>query len=171
MILKKEKNLVPNHCTLEIFYSQISAEEIQIIESALMHTYAAILEVFIGGELVLPPQAYHRQRGQYDAEQLLRFLLPKMKKDMALWIIVQDLYTPKMNFIFGLACYLQGAVLSFFRLSTKELREKEAIHEVGHVVGLAHCINQCVMQYSNSLWEAKMKPLFLCEDCKQKINI
>ena len=169
--MKKEKNLVPNRYSLEIFYSQISADEIQSIENALKHTYGAILEVFISGELELPPQAYHRQRGQYDAEQLLRFLLPMKKEDMAFLGIAQDLYTQEMNFIFGLAYYLQGAVLSLFRLSTKELREKEAIHEVGHVVGLTHCTNQCVMQYSNSLWDAKMKPLFLCENCKQKINI
>lgn len=170
MRLKKENNIVIDHTTLEIFYSQISEDEIQIIKHVLMHTYGAILEVYIGAELDVPPQAYHRQRDQYDAEQLLRFLFTK-KKNMALWIISQDLYTKHMNFIFGLAYYFQGAVLSFFRLSTRELRKKEAIHEVGHVVGLEHCINLCVMQYSNSLWEAQMKPLFLCEDCKQKINI
>jgi archaemetzincin len=90
---------------------------------------------------------------------------------MTLWIINQDLYTKDMNFIFGLAYYFQGAVLSFFRLSTKELREKEAIHEIGHVLGLHHCTNPCAMQYSNSLWQAQMKPLFLCENCRRKLNI
>ena len=168
--LKKEKNTVTHHNTLEIFYWQISQDEFQVIKNVLIHTYEAILDVVPGGELEVPPQAYHRQRNQYDAERLLRFLLSK-KQDLSLWIIPQDLYTKNMNFIFGLAYYLQGAVLSLFRLSTKELREKEAIHEVGHVLGLPHCTNQCVMQYSNSLWEAQMKPLFLCEDCRQKIKI
>ena len=112
----------------------------------MIHTYGAIFDIVNGRELKLHPQAYNRQRNQYDAERLLRFLLTKTK-DMTLWIINQDLYTKDMNFIFGLAYYFQGAVLSFFRLSTKELREKEAIHEIGHVLGLHHCTNPCAMQY------------------------
>ena len=88
----------------------------------------------------------------------------------ALWIIQKDLYSKGMNFIFGYAMYHWVAVLSTIRLSTKDLIEKEAIHEVGHVLGLQHCSNRCVMQFSNSLWEAKMKPSYLCESCKRKIT-
>ena len=160
-----------NHRELEIFYSQISDDDIQTIRNALKHTYDGNVEVSIGGELKLPGQSYHRQREQYDAEQLLSHLLTQKKRDLALWVIAKDLYTQGMNFIFGLAHHFQGAVVSLYRLSTSELREKEAIHEVGHVVGLPHCTNKCVMQYSNSLWEAQRKPLFLCETCRRKINI
>jgi len=156
---------------LEIFYSQISEDEVQIIKNALIHTYKGVVEVFIGGERELPPEAYNRQRDQYDAELLLRYLLTKKKRETALWVISKDLCTQGMNFIFGLAHHFRGAVLSIFRLSTKELREKEAVHEVGHVVGLPHCTNKCVMQFSNMLWEAHMKPFSLCEECKRKINL
>jgi archaemetzincin len=62
-------------------------------------------------------------------------------------------------------------MLSIFRLSTVDLKEREAIHEIGHVLGLNHCSNRCVMQYSNSLWEAQNKPSFLCESCKRRIGI
>ncbi|HEC81490.1 MAG TPA: hypothetical protein ENI42_03580 [Thermoplasmatales archaeon] len=37
------------------------------------------------------------------------------------------------------------------------------------MLGLGHCSNRCVMRFSNTLWEAKLKPLHLCESCKQKI--
>jgi len=160
-----------NHIELEIFYSQISDDEIQIIKNTLIDTYKDILAVFFGGEIELLGQAYNPQRDQYNAEILLKYLISNKKRALALWVIPIDLYTQGMNFIFGLALHLQGAVLSTFRLSKKELKEKEAIHEIGHVLGINHCTNSCVMQYSNSLWEAKMKPLYLCEKCKQKINL
>ena len=159
-----------HYIELEIFYSQISEDEIQIIKNALINTYKNILEVFIGGEIELLGQAYNLQRDQYNAEILLRYLLNNKKREIALWIIPMDLFTQGMNFIFGLAYRLHGAVLSIFRLSNNELIEKEAIHEVGHVLGLNHCTNSCVMQYSNSLWEAKIKPVYLCEKCRQKLT-
>lgn len=159
------------HIELEIFYSQISENEIQIIKNALVNTYKDTLRVFIGEEIELVSQAYNLQRNQYNAEILLRYLLKNKKREIALWVIPMDLYTQGLNFVFGLAQHLHGAILSIYRLSNKELIEKEAIHEVGHVLGLNHCTNSCVMQFSNSLWEAKKKPLFLCEECKRKINL
>ncbi|HVQ01245.1 MAG TPA: peptidase, partial [Candidatus Thermoplasmatota archaeon] len=64
----------------------------------------------------------------------------------------------------------RGALLSLYRLPTTDLKEKEAIHEVGHVMGLKHCPNRCVMRFSNSLGEAQRKPLTLCERCKQTLT-
>lgn len=156
---------------LTIFSSQISEDDAQIIKNALLCTYGNILKVSRGGELELPHQAWNAQRDQYDASLLLGHLLTTRKTDIALWAISKDLYKQGMNFVFGVALYFRGAVLSLFRLSTKELREKEAIHEVGHVLGLNHCQNKCVMQYSNSLWEAQRKPRVLCEHCKHTLNI
>lgn len=159
------------HPVIVIFSTQISDDVLSVITNALKHIYGGIIDVCIQGKLELPNQAYHPQRNQYNADILLRHVLNQKEKDLALWVIPQDLYTRNMNFIFGLALYFQGAVLSIFRLSTKELREKEAIHEIGHVLGLTHCSNKCVMQYSNSLWEAQRKPLVLCDYCKQLLNI
>lgn len=155
---------------LKIFYSQTSNKKIQLIQKALTTTYEDVLDVIIGGELELLEEAYNSQRDQYNADLLLTYLLKTKKTDTALWVIQKDLYCKGMNFIFGYAMYHGGAVLSTNRLSTKELIEKEAIHEVGHILGLQHCSNYCIMQFSNSLWEAKMKPSYLCESCKRKIT-
>jgi archaemetzincin len=160
-----------HHHELEIVSSQISKEDIQLIQDALTHTYGTITEVLIEGERELPTDAYTHQRDQYDAELLLRYLLSTKKKELAVWVIPKDLYTQDLNFIFGLAQYFRGAILSIFRLSTKELREKEAIHEVGHIFGLTHCTNRCVMQYSNSLREAQYKPRSLYQTCARRLNI
>lgn len=158
------------HIGIEIFYSQISNKYIQKIQSALATTYGYILDVIMGGELDLLEEVYNSQRDQYNADILLSYLLKTKKADTALWVIQKDIYCKGMNFIFGYAMYHKGAVLSIYRLSNNELIEKEAIHEVGHIFGLQHCSNRCVMQFSNSLWEAKMKPSYLCESCKRKIT-
>jgi archaemetzincin len=157
------------HFGFEIFYSQTSNKEIHFIQKALAATYEDVLDVTMGGELELLEEAYNSQRDQYNADILLTYLLKTKKTDTALWVIQKDLYCKGMNFIFGYAMYHRGAVVSANRLSTQELIEKEAIHEVGHILGLQHCRNHCVMQFSNSLWEAKMKPSYLCESCKRKI--
>lgn len=157
--------------TLEIFTTQISDDDLLNITHVLKRTYGALIDVCFGGTLELPSQAYHRQRNQYDADNLLRYALNQKNQDMILWIIPHDLYIQQMNFIFGLAHYFEGAVLSLYRLHTDDLKQKEAIHEIGHVLGLQHCANTCVMQYSNSLWEAQRKPLYLCDRCKRILNI
>jgi len=157
--------------TCEMFYSETSDKEIQQIKSALSSTFENALNIVMGGELELIKNAYNQQRGQYNVESLLRYLLENKKEDTALWVISMDLYCRDMNFVFGYASYHKGAVLSTYRLSSQKLKEKESIHEVGHILGLNHCGNRCVMQFSNSLFEAKMKPSFLCENCKRKIMI
>lgn len=155
---------------LDFFYSQVSKDEIQIIKDALTHVYKDFLEVFVEDEVELLNEAYDTSRGQYNAEVLLRHLIRNRRRDVGLWVISEDIYASGMNFVFGLAQPFKGAVLSVYRLSTRELIRKEAVHEVGHVFGLSHCSNSCVMQYSNSLWEAKIKPSFLCENCKRKLS-
>jgi archaemetzincin len=153
----------------KIFYSQISKKDIQLIQNALANTYGDILDIIIGEELELPIEAYNLQRNQYNGDKLISYLQKTKKTDTALWIIQKDLYCRGINFIFGYAKYHEAAVLSIYRLSNNELIEKEAIHEVGHILSLQHCSNHCVMHFSNSLWEAKMKPLYLCKSCKRKI--
>jgi len=153
---------------LALFYTQIADQEIQIIKQVLTKTYSGVIDVYKAGEIKLVDEAYNPNRNQYDADILLRYLLERKKSELALWVINKDIYCKGMNFVFGYAMYYKGAILSIHRLQTQDLIEKEAIHEVGHILGLEHCTNQCVMQYSNSLWDAKMKPSFLCENCKRK---
>jgi len=94
-----------HHHELEIVSSQISKEDIQLIQDALTHTYENITEVLIGGERELQSDAYTHQRDQYDAELLLRYLLITKKKELALWVVPKDLYTQGMNFIKNLQEY------------------------------------------------------------------
>jgi len=116
--------------------------------------------------------AYNPLRRQYNASQLLNYLIKSTSQvrvprdSLSLWIVSDDLYVTGMNFVFGLAQPGKAAVLSTHRLDSFDLVNKEAIHEMGHVFGLQHCTNDCVMQFSNSLDEAKAKPATLCDRCK-----
>lgn len=98
-----------------------------------------------------------RKRGiQLFAKDLfpaLRRELLKTDADAVLGVIDKDLYIEGLNFIFGLA-YSNLSIISLYRLISKD-RElfyarvvKEAIHELGHVAGLGHCLDKsCVMHF------------------------
>ena len=79
------------------------------------------------------------------------------------------------NIDFVLSGGLALSTMGIFRF-TKDIdfvvqeESKEAIHEIGHVLGLKHCKNNCVMQFSNTLYEAKAKPSILCNNCKKIIT-
>jgi archaemetzincin len=120
--------------------------------------------------------AWNAPRNQYNASKLLAQLVwsmaaaPSKSEGVSLWLVSDDLYVEGMNFVFGVAYPGKAAVLSTHRLPTVELIVKEAIHEMGHVFGLAHCTNECVMQFSNSLAEAQAKPGTLCARCRARIT-
>lgn len=140
--------------------------DIDTIISKISETYT--IDIMNKGELELPSYAYDHSRKQYYAPKLLDYLF---QHDLpAVWIIKEDMFTDGMNFIFGLAISDKGAVVSTYRLKNIEIIVKEVIHEVGHYMGLGHCSNDCVMQFSNSLWEAMQKPSTLCSDCKRRLE-
>lgn len=96
---------------------------------------------------------------------------------LALGFTDQDLYVPRMNFVFGLAsCDARSAVVSAFRLGPHEseiLRVrllKEAVHELGHLHGLGHCADPlCVMYFSNCLADTDRKSPDFCGRCSPMI--
>ena len=46
---------------------------------------------------------------------------------------------------------------------------KEAVHEVGHYLGLGHCRHPfCVMAFSPSVEDVDNKKKFICNGCKVK---
>jgi archaemetzincin len=49
--------------------------------------------------------------------------------------------------------------------------EKEAVHELGHAYGLAHCRSfDCVMRFSNSVEQVDLKPGHFCQLCEAQLN-
>ena len=116
--------------------------------------------------------AYNPRRRQYLSDRFLA-RVKKVAGDHVLGITDVDLYTPDLNFVFGQA-QLPGkaAVISIARLHSN--REelyisriiKEAVHEIGHTLGLRHCEDiHCVMHFSNSLMDTDIKGEEYCERC------
>jgi archaemetzincin len=152
--------------TLQIFYED--EEVYEPIRRSLNRVYK--LDTIKSGILRPIKSAYNVKRGQYDTTYLLNYLTRNKGRDIALWVVDEDIYCERMNFVFGLASFRRGAILSRFRLNSIELIEREAVHEIEHVFGLNHCPNRCVMHFSNSLLEAIEKPSELCESCKLRIK-
>ncbi|MDI3502497.1 MAG: hypothetical protein PWR13_307 [Archaeoglobi archaeon] len=153
--------------TLEIFYESFSEEILNSLKSSLEATYP--LRVVFSENLIPPENARDAERNQYDAGILLRILERKRTKDFALWVVDSDIFITGMNFVFGVANYRE-AILSLYRLPSLDMISKEAIHEVGHLFGLDHCQNSCVMRFSNTFAEAMMKPKELCPECRKLLE-
>jgi archaemetzincin len=151
---------------LHIFYDKNCKAKVPPVKEALEGVFG--LDTTEENLFNLAEGTYDTNRMQYDASNLLNYLIryKTRSESLCLWLISEDIYVPGMNFVFGVAQPGKAAVISTHRLDSFELIKKEAIHEMGHVLWLHHCNNYCVMQFSNSLYEAKKKPAKLCERCK-----
>lgn len=108
-----------------------------------------------------------------------------------LGLINADLYPrDKWNFVFGVSRITKRVgVFSISRydprffdseceIAKEELTKlvlyracKTMVHEIGHMFGVRHCyFYECIMNGSNTLEEADLKPLFLCPVCLRKIK-
>lgn len=128
----------------------------------------------------LPAGAFNSRRGQYDASGLLAVLAQKSdSRVVVLGVTGVDIFAPRLNFVFGMADRAAGAaVISLHRLTPefygedpdeslfKERTAREAIHELGHVLGLSHCRNPgCTMRFSSTIKEADDKGPGFCGRC------
>lgn len=91
----------------------------------------------------------------------------------------RDLYAGDLNFVFGLAQSPgRAAVISLFRLRAgadeagfRARAVKEAVHELGHTLGLPHCPDPaCVMHFSNSLADTDRKGAAHCQACRARLE-
>jgi archaemetzincin len=132
----------------------------------------------------LSPRHFHTERNQYLADGLLADLTPPGHSGTTLYLGITgvDLFSGRMNFVFGVAC-TGTALISTFRLrpefygspaNPKVYRWRvltEAIHELGHALGLAHCeYPGCVMNFSNWIGDTDRKGPKFCYRCMQRIE-
>jgi archaemetzincin len=132
--------------------------------------------------LPLPENAYDKKRGQYRSNQILATVQAYALKTglcRVLGVLDADVFVPELNFVFGEATFPgNSALISLWRLKpefhgdhvdAKLLAErslKEAVHEVGHTLGLKHCQRlSCVMHFSNSIFDTDKKQNLFCDEC------
>ena len=134
--------------------------------------------------LPLPPRHFQKERNQYLADGLLADFTSFVhsKTTLYLGITEADLFSPGMNFVFGIA-NTGRALISAFRLkpefygmpSNPEVYRwrifTEAVHELGHALGLPHCeYPGCVMYFSNWIGDTDRKGPKFCYRCGKRIE-
>lgn len=144
-------------------------------------------EVRLAGGLPEPVYAYNPLRGQYLAASILEALKGVDVRGGAkvLGVVDRDLYAGGLNFVFGQAGR-NTAVIALPRLKEgpkgpggggagKGLFSRraltEAVHELGHTFGLAHCPEpECAMHFSLSLADTDRKGPAFCPRCSKLLE-
>lgn len=138
-----------------------------------------------------PAIAWNQMRRQHDAAKIIDILSKNkeavfIEKDMpTLGITEDDIYYDGKNFVFGIEEPQTGCLLvSIARLKPEFYKErpnafvlkdravKEVMHEIGHNIGLDHCIHPfCVMSFSPSARDVDAKQKDFCKGCRIKLAI
>ena len=136
------------------------------------------------GSTDVPQMAFDSFRKQYHSTRVL-VELEKIRNEQVehiLGVMPFDLYVPGMNFVFGEArCPGRAAVISTYRLKTDEAESqqlfesrivKEAVHEIGHMMGLRHCSRpSCVMYFSERVSDTDKKKDIFCSECGPRMKL
>jgi len=165
---------------------QVAVEVLQFIKRGLVEVFPNTEATIHETGVLLPREAYNSSRHQYYSTRLLARVgssVRRSESDYVLGVTGADLYVPALNFVFGEAQMPgRAAVVSLFRLDPEFYGEssnsglfheralKEAVHEIGHTLGLTHCRRPtCVMYFSNSIEMTDRKKSEFCEKCRRQV--
>lgn len=133
--------------------------------------------------------AYDPLRGQYHSTAILGRMrnAPVTERSRLLGVAEVDLFVPIFTFVFGEAqlgpANATAAIVSVHRLrqefyglpadatllSARLL--KEALHEIGHTLGLRHCRDyRCVMSSSPAVENIDLKSARFCPACGERLE-
>ncbi|HIE14534.1 TPA: archemetzincin [Candidatus Bathyarchaeota archaeon] len=168
-------------------FGKIDSSLLKFLESTLPKIFPRSSCKIFKESFSIPSNAFNPMRRQYNSTIILKKVhdyAVTNSIDKALGILDVDIYVPGMNFIFGQAqCPGKAAVVSLYRLNpifyglplNRKLfwnrTLKEAVHELGHTLGLGHCSDsQCVMFFSLHIGMTDMKGFKFCEKCRRKVE-
>lgn len=162
---------------------QVAPEVLAGIQDGLAKTFPDTTATIIKEPLPIPEHAFDKKRNQYNSTLILNEVRAYAAKTTdfhrVLGVVDVDIFTSGLNYVFGEA-YTPGnaALISLWRLKPEFYKDKpdlalyvlralkEAVHEVGHTLGVRHCPRSlCVMHFSNSIFDTDRKQNLLCDEC------
>lgn len=167
---------------------QVDQDTVTRIQERLSMAFPENTYTQIAKPLVLPKNAYDEDRQQHHSNVILTKIRAYAENanatDKVLGIVDADIYLPPLSFVFGEAeSPGKATLISLWRLRQEfykrkpdadlfvERATKEAVHELGHTMGLKHCSNPfCVMYFSNSIFETDRKQSLFCSKCYLKLE-
>lgn len=121
----------------------------------------------------LPEEAHNPKTNQYYPVPVLSKLelLKGSEDEIIVALTEEDLYLPSQNFVFGQANSVgKTAIISLLRLRpeyyglpedvnlAKDRLFSVTLHQIGHVLGLRNCENECVMRSAASVNDVDKRP-------------
>jgi archaemetzincin len=162
---------------------QVAPEVLAGIAQGLVKTFPDTTCSVIKEIMPLPAGAFDKKRNQYSSSVILNeiraYAAGRQDFHRVLGVVDVDIFVSGLNYVFGEA-YTPGktALVSLWRLKPQFygakadmavyiLRAlKEALHELGHTLGLQHCPrSSCVMHFSNSIFDTDKKQSLFCDQC------
>jgi archaemetzincin len=158
------------------------------IKDGLPRVFPSTACSVVDERMPLTEKTFDKKRGQHRSNQILatfRGHVCNMGFNSVLGVLDADIFVPELNFVFGEAGSPgKVALISLWRLKPEfygdvanlELQVKralkEAVHEIGHTLGLKHCPrSSCVMHFSNSIFDTDRKQSLFCDDCYLKVAL
>jgi len=162
---------------------QVAPEVLVALEEGLPKTFPDTTCSIIKEVLTIPQSSFDKKRNQYNSSLILNearvYAAKKQDFHRVLGVVDADTFTFGLNYVFGEA-YTPGgtALISLWRLKPEFYKDKadlalytlrtlkEAVHELGHTLGLQHCPRSlCIMHFSNSIFDTDKKQNLLCDEC------
>jgi archaemetzincin len=160
------------------------------VHDAALQSVAAYIRTHLNLEVrILPPfqnptYAYDQKRGQYNAATILKAFksMPFDESlDKVIGVMNVDLFIPIFTHVLGEAneggryalasLYRLGRATDRLPASMDQIIErlvKVAIHELGHLFNMGHCLNKhCLMHYSGNLADLDVTSLAFCDYCSE----
>ena len=165
----------------------VEEKTLQAIKDGLTKIFPRTKTMLVEG-LPVPENAFDKKRGQYRSNQILGTIQSysdKKEFSRVLGVLGVDIFVPELNFVFGEAAFPgKAALISLYRLKPEfygdsanqevlvDRAVKEAVHEVGHTLGLKHCSRtDCVMHFSNSIIDTDKKQRLFCDEDYMQASI
>jgi archaemetzincin len=167
---------------------QVDLSVVERLQENLDTIFPDTTVTLITKPMPIPEEALDEDRQQHRSNIILSKIHTYGEKsrtlDRVLGIVNVDIYVQELNFVFGEAEHPgKAALISLWRLRPEfygkapntellvERSTKEAVHEIGHTLGLQHCSNPfCIMYFSNSIFETDRKQSLFCSKCYLRIE-